>query len=240
MYKGIYVALSGAALRSNEMDSVANNIANVNTAGYKRTTFSSRLYPLLEGKTVNSKDFLYSDAKQMTDFGQYGIDKSPGNIKTTGNPLDLAVNGEGFFAVQAQNKTLYTRNGSFTIDKEGYIATNDGRRVLDTANQTIRVQGNTINVASDGSVYVDGNNAGKLKVAALNNILHVSDSLFSGNETGAANGEVMQGAIEMSNVNPIREMVGVINALRLYESAMGAIKNFDELAQKAVSEIARF
>lgn len=235
MYKGMYVAMSGAVLRSQELDNVANNLANASTVGYKKNTFSSQLYPLTEG----GGDYIYLDARAMSYIGKYNIDTTEGDIKATGNVLDLAVRGNGFFAVENKGQVRYTRNGAFSKDREGNLASGDGSKVLDTAGKPIRIDGKDISIAPDGAIYVDGNNAGKLKVVNISNIFHIGDSLFSGTETGAADGEVLQGSIEMSNVNPVREMVGIISALREYEAAQKVIQSFDELAQKGVSEIAK-
>ncbi|BCB96432.1 hypothetical protein JZK55_13540 [Dissulfurispira thermophila] len=190
------------------------------------------------------QDVVYPDARAMTYFGSYNIDTSEGSIKTTGNPLDLAVKGEGFFAIEGKGKTYYTRNGSFSMDKDGYLVTGNGQRVLDTANKPIRIVGENINtaninIAPDGNIYVNGNILSKIKLVNLNNIEHIGDSLFFGNEVGVSKGEIMQGSIEMSNVNPIQEMVGIITALRQYETAQKVIKNFEDLSQRTVSEIAK-
>lgn len=239
MYKGMYIAMTGARLRSHEMDNVANNLANVSTPGYKRTSFSSRLYPLLDGRPAEPRA-IYQDARAMAHFGEYGIDTSQGVIKNTGNSLDLAVNGEGFFVIQGGGGAFfYTRNGTFSRDRDGFLTTLKGQRVLDTANNPIRMQGNAVNITPDGTVYVDGNMAGRLKLVSLNNLQHVGDSLFSGSEIGPARGEVLQGSIEMSNVNPVRELVGVIMAMRQYEAARRVMQNFDQLAQKTITEIAK-
>jgi len=238
MYKGMYIAMTGARLRSHEMNNVANNLANVSTPGYKKTSFSSRLYPLLDGRPEEPRA-IYHDARAMAYFGEYRIDISQGALKTTGNPLDLAVNREGFFVIESGGDFLYTRNGTFSRDKDGFLTTFNGQKVLNTENRPIRIQGNNINIASDGTVHVDGNMAGRIKLVNLNNIQHVGNSLFSGDEVGPAAGEVLQGSIEMSNVNPIRETVGIIIALRQYEAARSIMQDFDQLARKTVSEIAR-
>lgn len=238
MYKGIYIAMTGAVLRKQELDSVANNLANVSTAGYKRTSFSSRLYPLLEGVPQEQKA-VYPNARAMAYYGKYHIDTSEGNIKTTGNPLDLAIKGDGFFAIEGKDKTYYTRNGAFSMNKDGFLVTLSGQRVLDTANKPIRIEGKSVNITPDGNIYVNGNIAAKLKQVNLNNIEHTGGSLFSGNEAGASKGEIIQGSIEMSNVNPIREMVGIITALRQYETARKVMKSFEDISQKVVTEIAK-
>ncbi len=241
MYKGIYVAMTGAMLRSQELDNVAQNMANANTAGYKRTSFSSRLYPLLEGVT-DKQNTAYPDAKAMAYYGQSSIDTTDGIVKLTGNPLDLACKGDGFFAVQGVgNKIYYTRNGSFSRSKDGLLVDGTGQQVLNTANKPIRIDGSTIQVAADGTVYADGNNSGKIKLVKLDpsTVQHLGNSLFSGTEAGVSGGEILEGAIEMSNVNPIKEMVGIISALREFEVAQKVITNFDTLAEKTVTEIAK-
>jgi flagellar hook-basal body protein len=148
MYKGIYIAMTGAVLRSQELDSVANNLANASTVGYKKTSFSSRLYPLLEGISGKDQRAIYPDARAMTYFGTYNIDTSEGSIKATGNPLDLAVKGDGFFAVESKGQTYYTRNGSFSMNKDGFLVTGSGQKVLDTANKPIRIEGENISIAN--------------------------------------------------------------------------------------------
>lgn len=238
MYKGMYIAMTGARLRSHEMDNVANNLANVSTPGHKRTSFSSRLYPLLEGRPEEPRA-IYHNARAMAHFGEYRIDMSQGAVRTTGNPLDLAVNGEGFFVVESRGNLFYTRNGTFSRDVNGFLTTLKGQRVLDTENMPIRIQGNDINISTNGTVYVDGSLAGRLKLVSIDNAQPIGDSLLSGNEIGPAMGQVLQGSIEMSNVNPVREMVGIILALRQYESARRVIQSFDQLAQRTVTEIAR-
>lgn len=239
MFRGVYVAMTGAVLRSREMDIVTNNLANVNTTGFKRSSFSSRMYPILEGIQDNQK-VLYKDSRAMATFTNYKIDTMQGAIKTTNNPLDLAISGEGFFAIEDnKGQRFYTRNGNFTRNKDGYLVTQSGNYVLDRGNQRINIQGNGINISPDGNVYVEQNLVAQLKVSKVENIEHVSDSLFNGSEVGFANGQVMQGALEMSNTNPIREMVGIITALKQYETAQKVIQSFDDLTKRTVSDIAK-
>jgi flagellar basal-body rod protein FlgG len=241
MYKGIYVAMTGAMLRSQELDNVTQNMANANTAGYKRTSFSSRLYPLLEGVT-DKQNAAYPDAKAMAYFGQSSIDTTDGTVQLTGNPLDLACRGDGFFAVRgAGDNIYYTRNGSFSRSKDGLLVDGAGQQVLDTANKPIRVGGSAVTVAEDGTIYTDGNNSGKIKLVKLepSTVQHLGNSMFSGTEAGVSGGQVVEGAIEMSNVNPIKEMVGIISAMREFEVAQKVITNFDTLAEKTVTEIAK-
>ncbi len=240
MYKGIYVAMSGAMLRDQEMDNVANNLANANTTGYKRTSFSARLYPLLEGE-ADKQNTVYPDSTAMTYYGQYSMDMSEGQIRDTGNPLDLSIRGDGYFAIQSKDKTYYTRNGSFSLSKEGFLVDASGQQVLNVIGKPIHITGSTIDITADGAVFADGSNVGKLKLVKLDpsSVQHIGSSMLSGTETGVSDARIQPGSLEMSNVNPIKEMVGIINASRHFEAAQTVIKNFDTLAEKTVTEIAR-
>lgn len=240
MYKGIYVAMTGAQLKYQELDNITQNLANANTTGYKKTSFSTRLYPLLEG-IPDKQNAVYPGARAMAVMGQSSVDTSEGNIVETGNTLDFAIEGDGFFAVQGTGGVDYTKNGSFSRNKDGFLVNGSGQQVLDTDNKPLRLSGNTVQVSTDGTVYVDAAAAGKLKVVKLDHatIQHVGNSLFSGTEAGASNADVVQGSIEMSNVNPITEMAGMISALREMDIISKVIKNFDTLAESAVTQIAK-
>lgn len=238
MYKGIYITMTGMAMRANELDTISNNLANINTTGYKRQSFASRLYSLLSGRPADSKA-IYQNARYQTYFGTQYSDLSQGVLRQTGNPLDLAIQSEGFFAVMKGNKVFYTRDGSFTRDSEGYLITKTGLKVLDENNNPLMIEGEKVEVGRDGNIYVDGNLVGKLKVVKLNNVRHIGQSLYDGSESGQADGQIFQGFIESSNVNPVSEMAYMIQAIRNFEFAQRATMNFDQLAQRAVSEIAR-
>jgi flagellar basal-body rod protein FlgG len=238
MYKGMYVAMAGSLLRSQELDNVSNNLANVSTTGYKRMSFSSRLYPLLEGLKVN-EDSLFPAARSMATAGETVIDSADGILKTTGNSLDLAVRGEGFFAVEEKGQKYYTRNGSFSLDRDGFIVTARGGKVLDGSDKPIRLGEGAIAINGEGTVTVNGTASGKIKLVKIEDLRYRGDALFTGRESGTAKGEVVQGSVEMSNVNPVREMVGIINAMRQYEMAQRVMQSFNELTQRTVTEIAK-
>ena len=238
MFKGIYIAMSGAVLRSQELDGVANNLANLNTTGYKKTTFSSQLYPMLQD-IPQKTEAVYPEARAMTYFGEYYIDKSEGSIKTTGNTLDLALKGDGFFAVENRGQINYTRNGSFSMDRDGNLVTSDGAKVVDTGNKPINIRAGVVTIDANGNVNANGNAAGKLKLVKLNNTELIGGSLYSGTEAGDPGAEVVQGALEMSNINPITELTGMISALRGYDMAQKVIQGFNDLSQRTVTEIGK-
>lgn len=233
--------MTGMMMRENELSSVANNLANINTTGYKRQSFSSKLYPLLSGKPAEL-NAIYHNARAQTYFGGQYIDLSQGSLKQTRNLFDFAIQGEGFFAVRQGNRIIYTREGSFTKDKENYLITHAGLRVLDENNNPIIlpiVDKDRIEVGQDGSIFVDNNLVSRLKLVRLNNVKHIGQSLYEGQEAGQATGQILQGWIESSNINPMNEMVQMIQAIRNFDLSQRLTTNFDQLAQRAVSEIAR-
>jgi len=238
MYKGIYISMTGMFMRENELSAVSHNLANINTTGYKRKQFASRLYPLLSGRPTEP-NAIYQDARAQTYFGTQIIDISQGSLKQTGNPFEIAVQGDGFFAVQKGQRVFYTRDGSFTRDKDNFLITQSGLRVLDENNNPIIIDGTKIEIGKDGTIFVDGNQIARIKLVKLNNIINVGQSLYEGNEDGQADGQILQGWIESSNVNPLNELVNMIQAIRNFEFAQRITTNFDQLAQRAVSEIAR-
>jgi flagellar basal-body rod protein FlgG len=238
MYKGIYITMTGMSMRENELSAVSNNLANINTTAYKMQNFASRLYPLLSGRPDEPRA-LYRDARAQTYFGTQYINTSQGVLKKTGNPLDLAIDGEGFFIVQRGQQIFYTRDGSFTKDRENYLVTQSGLRVLDENNNAILIAGNRIEISQNGDIYVDGILVSKIKIVNLENLRHSGESLYEGVERGEARGRILQGWIENSNVNPMRELVQMIQAIRNFEYAQRVTMSFDQLAQRAVSEISR-
>jgi flagellar basal-body rod protein FlgF len=241
MDKGIYVAMTGSVLRMAEVDNVAANVANINTSGYKRTSFSARLYPLTEGLS-KTQAAVYPGARSMTVFDKFSMDQSQGTLLTTGNPLDLGIQGDGFFVVDIKGQRGYTRNGSLSINKEGNLVTGSGYSVLGTDDKPIKIskEGTTAPViGTDGSITLDGNAVGTIKLVNVADIRSISDSLYSGRETGASKGDIAQGRIERSNVNPVRELVAMIKAQREFQSLQQVIRTFDQLSQRTVSEIAK-
>ncbi len=238
MYKGVYVALSGALLKLRELEAATNNLANVSTVGYKKSLFSSRLYELFEQDPLYPPS-LYPRARAMSHFGNYFVDPGEGPIKETGNPLDLAIKGEGFFQVSDGKNTFFTRNGQFEVSSDGFLVTAAGLKVLGEGGQPIAVQGREVKVTREGDVYADGNLVGRISLVRVEGIAHLKDSLFTGKNAGRADGEIIQGALEFSNVSPVMEMVDVIRALREFDLTQKMIRSFDELSRRSVREIPR-
>jgi len=241
MYKGIYVAMTGSTLKMMELDNVTNNLANVSTNGYKKTSFSSRLYPITEA-LAQANDAKCPDARAMAFTGKFSIDPSQGVIQTTGNPLDVAISGEGFFVVDVKGERNFTRNGAFGIDKDGFLVTHGGYKVIGTDDKPISL-GKGLktapNIATDGSISVEGSTVGTLKMVKITDIKNMSEALYSGTVAGPAKGDVRQGSLERSNANPLRELVAMIAAQRDFQTIQQMMRTFDQLSYEAVTQIAK-
>lgn len=178
-------------------------------------------------------------------FQKIFTDFTPGNIMETGSSFDLAIKGDGFFKVSADGETRYTRNGSFTVT-DGFLSDLDGNRVLGTGGE-IPVSGGELDVMSDGNVMVDGVSVGTLDIVNLTNkefLRKIGDNLFAaleGEDPGEEpfNGEILQGHLESSNMNPISGMVEMINLLRDFEMGQKVIRMQDEMLERAANEVGK-
>lgn len=235
MYKGIYIALSGAMLKKRHMDIFAQNIANSNTSGYKKDRISFRDYLI----PVDNNPGTIEDGRSMSTISGITTDFSEGTLMRTGNVLDLSINGNGFFALEGNR---YTRNGSFGISSEGYLVTRDGLKVLGSGGP-ISVQGGRIDINNSGEVFVDDISVGKLKIVDFANkdtLKKLSGGIFVSDLPGEElEARISQGYVESSNVDVIKEMIGMINALREFESYQKMIRAFDEATQRTTDEMAR-
>jgi len=349
MLRGLYIAASSAIAEGKRVDVIANNIANVNTAGYKKDLMLTESFPKIliakldnempdidvlrrrpqqSGVAVDSSGEMYTadagagyfnvqtpegisrsrkiqfkineegflttpqgnyilgqngpintggqpveidSAGQVSVGGtvvdrlkisnpintisslSYGVrssevrtDFEQGQVYPTGNSFDLALTGKGFFCVETPEGERYTRNGSFTKDAEGFLATTEGYRVLGEDGY-IMVEGKEMTVNEKGEVFRGDEAAGKLKIVDFSDykllrkegagLIAVEESSDMQPEPAAVT--VQQGFLESSNVNSVKEMVEMLSMLRTYESNQKVIKIYDELLGRSVNEIAR-
>jgi len=243
MIKGIYSAASGMVSLQLKHDVAANNIANINTTGFKKEgVFRKTLIDKTKIMHMNSKDYINID-----EIDEVRIDFRQGNLSATGNPLDIAIDGQGFFSVQTPGGLRYTRNGNFMLDNEGYLSTSNGYRVLGR-NGTIQVQEGELFIGDDGSVMINGQLAETLRIVDVQELpdRHVmnkiGDGLFEVDESQvqqAQNFKLRQGFLEDSNVNAVKEMVDIIEIGRNYDSNQRMITIQDSTVDKAVNEVGR-
>ena len=244
MNSGLYAALSGNLAAMRRLDILSNNLANVNTPGFKkeRMLFESLLASV---KNSTSPPGTPTDAPVLA-ADRVITDYSPGPLKETGNPLDLAIEGDGFFVVNTPNGPAYTRQGNFRRDQAGRIVTVDGYELQGTGGP-ITITGGKVDVDARGQVSVDGAQVGTLQIVdfphpyaldkAGNGLFVPSDPQNTPQATTAA--RISQGFIEQSNVNTIQEMVELIETNRFFEMCSKAVKSYDDLTARAANDLGK-
>jgi flagellar basal-body rod protein FlgF len=239
MIKGIYDVVTGAIAQEKKLAVIANNLANAQTAGFKAMKL---IFEALESDAVVPNESLPTTFvavfDSFTDFAHAASVE-------TGNRTDVAIQGDGFFAVNTPEGIRYTRNGQFTLDSEKRLVTSDGFPVMGEGGG-LNLDGSEIMIESDGSVFVDRVVAGKLKIVDFKDkrsLQPVGRGFFV--NTDPANGEtaperyvVRQGAYEASNVEVVKEMVEMMAALRAYESYSKVIQSVNDMYGKLI-DVAR-
>ena len=258
MREFLFTAVTGAIAEEDRLNTIANNLANVNTPGFKRSGIAFKAYfkeylkKLEEEGTTPEKiptspDFwtlLKSTEYVVTD--ETYVDFSPGPVKVTGNPLDVAIDGQGFFKVKTPTGIMYTRNGNFTMNGKGELVTQDGYQVLDVKGKPIVIRGRNIAIGEDGTVWVDGNIVSRIAVVDIPNkklLIKRAGQLFENvdpvknKEKLLKNYRVESGAIEMSNVNVVKEMVGMIEAMRKFEAHQKVVTTFSDTTGRLINQL---
>jgi len=239
MDSGFYAACAGLRTQTEALDLVAHNLANTNTTGYRRQqpTFRS----LLTGHSANPLNLVLNHFSVM---GGTQLDLTPGNLRATGNPLDVAIEGAGFFAVQTSHGTLYTRDGNFRVSAKGQLVTAQGDPVLGEQGP-IPVPTGLASISADGTLSIAGAVAGKLRVLdfAGSALTPVGSSYYdAGQAKGlpAAAASVRQGMLEASNVDPLAAVVNLISVQRSAEMLQRALSMFhSDFNHIAASEVPR-
>ena len=254
----IYVAASGALVQEARLQVLSNNLANINTIGFKedRAVFSNYLRDdnnesaedmngLLVSEDLETL-FPYRLSNNQVKFEGTRTSFEQGQIRNTGNLLDFAISGKGFFCVESTDGDLrYTRKGNFTRNEEGRLVTQDGFAVLGHNGKEITVEGNNISVDAEGNISVDGYKENRFKIVEFEDphaLVKTGDTLFmtanpSISEKEGDNFQVQQGAIELSNVNPIKIMTDMIEVHRAFESYQRIIKSMDETVSGSLNDI---
>lgn len=241
MDSGFYAACAALMARSQALDIVANNLANTSTPGYRaehnifRSFLASASGRLTSNLNVAINNFGILSSNQL--------DLTEGNLDRTGNDLDFAVQGPGFFAIQTANGQFYTRNGNFQVSAQGQLITPEGDPVIGE-NGIIRVVGGPVNVSPDGTISVNGAVAGKMKLvefpagAALESVGKTYYSAPRNSAVPATKSTVAQGMLESSNVNPVGSAVELVSVQRYAEMMQRTLRMFDsELNRIATDEL---
>lgn len=224
MERGLYIAASGMLAEQVRQDLISHDLANASTAGYKADRVTTQSFG----------DLLLQDSAGGTLIGALGLgarieaqttDLTPGPLRTTGEPLDFAVEGEGFFAVRSAGGTRYTRDGQFQLSSKGTLVTAGGDEVLGPGGQPVRP-------GKDGAVA-----ATAIAITKLDGVTRQGENLFTGTARGAAAGTVRGGALEGSAVDPITTMVDMLGSLRAFESGQRVITTIDSTLAKAANQV---
>ncbi len=241
MDSGYYAACAGLAAQTQSLELVAHNLANLGTTGYRgqQTTFRS----LLTGSGAVSLNPLNVAINNFGVLSGSRLDLRAGSPVSTGNPLDVAVAGSGFFTVQSAQGIFYTRDGSFHVTSTGQLVTSQGNAVLGEQGPVIMPNGN-VAISSDGTISVDGNVVDKLRLAEFppeTNLTALGNATYSapdGSAVVAAGSSVRQGMLEGSNVSPTEAVVQLITVQRNAEMLSRALSALDgELNQIAVQDL---
>lgn len=248
MYKGFYTLSSSMMTQNKDINVISNNLTNVSTPGFKSDkmvsgTFKEELLSRTSnnssrafGASLGGTSMITVPYETVTDFSQ-------GSFQETGRTLDFAIAGEGFFKVEGENGPVYTRNGSFIIDDNGYLGLKGFGRVLSN-NEPIRLYTDNFNVGSDGTITDEsGARMAKLSVVTFDNMdgfTKVGEGIFSANGEGKnEDAGIMWKYVETSNVDPISEMTEMLSSQRTLQSAAQILKIYDEISAKAATEIGR-
>jgi len=243
MHNAMWAATVGSMYQMQRMDVIANNLANANTVGFKadQVSFKATMSQIQTDQFAHYRDNLSPISASMITRTTF----APGIVQDTKNSMDVAILGDGFFAVQTTDGLRYTRAGNFTLDPDGQITTSDGHVVLGEGGPIQIRDGLPFEIDEIGKVYQDGNEIGKLLVTKVTNpetLEKVSGKMFK--PTGATRTEsidapdIKQGALESSNVNIIREMTYMVQAGRAFEAYQQVIGLMNNINQQALSKIA--
>lgn len=240
MDQSLLTAAAGLRARLEALELVANNVANVSTAGFKADREFYNLFVAAEAEANAAGDLTWMPVVEGS-----AIDFRQGVLARTGAPLDLALEGPGFFAVAGPQGTLYTRNGSFRRSRDGRLATVEGYAVLGDSKRPIDLPAGEIKVSEDGTVWAAQQAVGRLQLVEFANkgaLGKVGHSYFRGAPAPGAAGRtaVAQGQLESANVNPAEAAVRLIEVSRGFEMLTRAVSLVaNEMNRRAIEEIPR-
>lgn len=257
MTRGIEAAANGMIGITYLNDIIANNLANINTAGFKQTLVTFKNQKDLEVSQIDAAKG-YQDSSKSPGTLSIGsvmdstmIDFKQGSIKVTGNPLDVAINGDGFFVVQTPDGEAYTRNGSFTRNQEGLITTLEGYPLLGESGSPVSVNVNNfdikkLKISENGNIEVNKESVDKVKIVDFEDrkdLIAVGNSLFKSvsdqKPVDLENFNISQGSVELSNSNTVEALIKSIEGMRTYETLTKTIESNHRTLGKTVNEVGR-
>ncbi|QTA38670.1 flagellar basal-body rod protein FlgF [Thermosipho ferrireducens] len=243
MYRGVYLAAMGMLADITKLDTLSNNLSNANTTGFKsdglafKTYLNKEIYALKpEPENKKMRYIKLGSFEQALVLDEVKTNFSQGVLEHTGVPTNMAIDGSGFFVVKKGDKTLYTRNGEFILNNEGYLTTNEGYYVLDVNGKPIKLD-RDFEIADDGTIVNNGRIV-KIAIVELDNLQKLGNTFFTGSpKTIRKQFRILPGYVEKSNVDIVKNMVKMIEATRHYEVLAKAIVVHDELLNKSVNSV---
>jgi flagellar basal-body rod protein FlgF len=246
MSGGMYLAAAGALVQQMRLDMLANNVANINTLGFKG---EKAVFRVSETAPTQAPASTPEDIQPLSPYAppfSAVIDFSQGALKQTGNSLDVAINGDGFFAVRTPDGIQYTRQGSFTLNEEGLLVTQDGYPVLGQGGE-ITLDSGTVEIDPEGRVSVEGDEIDQLQITAFSSpdaLKKAGNGRFAAKDPASAgqavqNLDLRQGYLETSNVDPVRSMTEMIETSRAFQAYQKVIQTEDDATGKSIDEIGR-
>lgn len=252
MLRSLYTASTGMVHQMNRLDVISNNMANSDTTAYKREGATSQSFDAVMGIKIqdSSVNYLHQPIGRMSlgvKVGETYTDYSDGSLEETGNTLDVALNGNGFFKVSYADRNgnesiRYTRDGNFSVNADGVLMTKDGDFILDEDNGIITIpEGVKITIDESGRILNGNEEIARLGFADFEDYDYLKkfgENMYiaiDGATAANATGKVYQGYLETSNVNVVYEMVDMISTARDYESNQKIIQSIDSTLEKAVN-----
>ncbi len=257
MVKGLYTAYTGMVNEQNRMDIMTNNLANATTVGFKKEGSTSQSFDDVLAVKIKDSSVGLSNVQRIginnpgVKIGENYTDYSQGSFRITGNTYDLALSGDGFFAIEFTNKagetsTKYTRAGQFTLNREGYLVTQEGDYVLDTANKRIRLDTlHDASVSSNGTITQNGARVAQIQVTDFEDYNYLEKygetyyQAIEGADMITSDASIESGCLEMSNVQTVSEMVNMITITRAYESNQKIMQTIDNTLDIAVNQLGK-
>lgn len=256
MIRGIYTAVTGMITQEAKQDVITNNLANVNTTGFKSDNLAIKKF---EDVLIQNYDKISGGKNVRNIIGSLSLGSkldevntsfAQGDVQNTDNPMDFAIIGSGFFTVSPQNGTntgyKYTRDGSFQINNQGYLTNKAGDYIIGknlntNVDEPIKIDNAKLELDSENNIYLDGVLSYKFKMADFNDtktLKKSGDNLYSGGiPDGNENITVRQNCLEKSNVNVVNEMINMMTVMRNFESDQKVIQSIDESLGKTVNEV---
>ncbi len=254
MLRGLYTAYTGMRNEQYRMDIMSNNLANADTTGFKKEGSTSQAYAEVMAVKIKDVSENPNTPKRLgkmslgVKIGETFTDFSQGSLRDTGNTYDIAIGGSGFFNIEFTNKagetsTKYTRDGGFTITKDGYLVTKDGDYVLgENGRIQLSTTAGTTVFDRSGNIFQDDRLVASLKITDFedtNYLTHYGETMWDAKEGAveqdAEDAQIYQGYLEMSNASVVKEMVNMITISRQYESNQKMLTTFDETLEKTMT-----